>query len=161
MATTVAIVLVCIVAAAALVRRLIGGAWRSRSARRSLQVLDILPLGGRRQLVVVRCYDRTFALGVGDKEVALVGELDSALVAVESSPAPKAVDFAAKAQEFRGLLLRAARPQGTLNVLADEPLKGVTAGVPGPEPDAAARASSDASARRPRRAADAVEGVVA
>ena len=39
-------------------------------------MVDILPLGGKRQLAVVRCYDRTFALGLGEKDVSLVAELD-------------------------------------------------------------------------------------
>jgi flagellar biosynthetic protein FliO len=57
-------------------RRAIGKAWKTRAAQRSLQVLDVLPLGGKRKLSVVRCYDRTFVLGVGDKEISLVAELD-------------------------------------------------------------------------------------
>jgi len=57
-------------------RRLVRGAQSARAARRSLQMLDLLPLGGKQRLAVVRCYDRTFVLGLGDKEVALVAELD-------------------------------------------------------------------------------------
>lgn len=60
-------------------RRLVRGAQSARAARRSLQMLDLLPLGGKQRLAVVRCYDRTFVLGLGDKEVALVAELDSEL----------------------------------------------------------------------------------
>lgn len=57
-------------------RKLVVGAQRTRAAGRSLAVLDQLPLGGSKRLTVVRCYDRQFVLGVGDKEIALVAELD-------------------------------------------------------------------------------------
>lgn len=92
MATVVAILLVCILAAAYGVKRVVGGAWRVGAAKRSLRVLDVLPLGGRRQMVVVRCYDRTFALGLGEKEVALLAELDAEIVQHEVKPeiAPRA-----------------------------------------------------------------------
>lgn len=57
-------------------RKLVMGAQRTRAAGRSLAVLDQLHLGGSKRLTVVRCYDRQFVLGVGDKEIALVAELD-------------------------------------------------------------------------------------
>ena len=47
-----------------------------RNSRSRQQVVDVLPLGGRRQLTVVRCYDRTFALGLGEKDVSLIAEID-------------------------------------------------------------------------------------
>lgn len=53
---------------------------KQRAAKRELQIVDMLPLGGKRQLAVVRCYDRTFALGLGEKDVSLVAELDHAAV---------------------------------------------------------------------------------
>ena len=58
-------------------RRFLGGTLATRAARRSLRIVDSLPMGGRRRLAVVRCYDRTFLLGVGDREVNLVAELDA------------------------------------------------------------------------------------
>jgi flagellar biogenesis protein FliO len=58
-------------------RALMSGSTRIGGARRSLQVLDVLPLGGKQRVCVVRCYDRTFALGVGDKEVGLIAEIDA------------------------------------------------------------------------------------
>jgi flagellar biogenesis protein FliO len=57
-------------------KKLVGGAVRARAASRSLQIVDVLPLGGKQRLAVVRCYDRTFALGLGEKEVSLVAEID-------------------------------------------------------------------------------------
>jgi flagellar biosynthetic protein FliO len=59
-------------------RKLIGARLSSRAARRSLQVLDVLPLGQKQRLALVRCAERTFLLGLGDKEVSLVAELEPA-----------------------------------------------------------------------------------
>lgn len=115
MATVVAIVLVCILAVAYGVRRVALGAWRVRAARRTLRVVDVLPLGGRRQMVVVRCYDRTFALGLGEKEVSLVAELDTDFVTAETTKAAGApaqrqqpVGSLDPAEQFQGLLQRAS-----------------------------------------------------
>ncbi len=72
----------CAVIAWAL-RKWASGGLRARASRRSLAVVDVLPLGRKRQVAVVRCYDRTFALGLGDREVSLIAELDSALDAGE------------------------------------------------------------------------------
>ena len=58
-------------------RKLFAGQLAGRAARRSLRIVDVLPLGGRQKLCVVSCYDRTFVLGLGEKEVALVAELDT------------------------------------------------------------------------------------
>jgi flagellar biosynthetic protein FliO len=73
--------LVCAATIAALIgaawffRRYLAGHLKARAAKRSLQVLDVLPLGGKQKLVVVRCYDRSFLLGLGDKEVRAIAEL--------------------------------------------------------------------------------------
>ncbi len=64
---------------------------RARAARRSLQVLDVLPLGGKHKLLVVRCHDRSFLLGVGEKEVRSIAELDGT---VPPPPASDASSFA-------------------------------------------------------------------
>ncbi|HKX46806.1 MAG TPA: flagellar biosynthetic protein FliO, partial [Planctomycetota bacterium] len=58
-------------------RKVARGAWSARASKRSLAVLDVLPLGGSQRLAVVRCYDRTLVLGLGDKTVSLVVELDA------------------------------------------------------------------------------------
>ena len=81
-------------------RRLMGRALGIRAARRSLQVMDVLPLGGKQKLAVVRCYDRTFLLGLGDREVRLVSELDAA-IAPAREPAPAQADAAAFAEALR------------------------------------------------------------
>lgn len=72
-------------------RKLAGKAMGARAAKRSLAVIDVLPLGGKQRLVVVRCYDRTFALGAGEKEVHLLAELD-AVITPARDPLPEAAD---------------------------------------------------------------------
>ena len=82
-------------------RRLISGSLKTRASGRSLAVIDVLPLGGKRQLTVVRCYDRTFALGMGERDVTLVAELDPVVAGKGVSPLPTADG---SAPEFEGLL---------------------------------------------------------
>ena len=84
-------------------RKVVAGAWRARAAKRSLHVVDVLPLGGKRQLTVVRCYDRTFALGLGEREVSLIAELDP-VVAPAEAPEP---GLAADQRDFERLLATA------------------------------------------------------
>lgn len=81
-----ALLLGLICGGAYLFRRFVASAVKAKASKRSLQILDVLPLGGKQRLCVVRCYDRTFALGLGDKEVALIAELDAALT---PAPPPK------------------------------------------------------------------------
>jgi len=80
-----ATLLVALVGLAWLLRRVMGGVARTSAGRRSLQVVDVLSLGGKQRVCVVRCYDRTFALGVGDKEVGLIAEIDAA-VSIGATP---------------------------------------------------------------------------
>lgn len=68
-------------------KKLVAGSLRAKASKRSLQMVDVLPLGGKQKLVVVRCYDRTFALGVGEREVGLIAELDPVHA---EAPAPSA-----------------------------------------------------------------------
>jgi len=82
-------------------RRLINGSRKTRALGRSLAIIDVLPLGGKRQLTVVRCYDRTFALGIGEKDVTLVAELDPVVTGKNGSPPPTANG---STQDFEGLL---------------------------------------------------------
>lgn len=92
--------LVGILAVAFLVKRFFAGTMRRHAAKRSLRVLDVLPLGGKQKLVVVRCYDRSFLLGVGEKELSSIAELD-----VEESATPdEPVD--GQGQPFRNALER-------------------------------------------------------
>ena len=86
------ILLLAILALAWGFKKLISGAVRARAASRSLQVIDLLPLGGKQRLAVVRCYDRTFALGLGEKEVALVAEIDPVHAAAKQPAEPSKAD---------------------------------------------------------------------
>lgn len=95
-------------------RRLMSGNLRSRATKRSLQVMDVLPLGGKKRLAVVRCYDRTFVLGLGDREVSPVAELDP-VIAPKNAAAPSTTDRAAFAQALEQV--RGALPEtGTAGV---------------------------------------------
>jgi flagellar biogenesis protein FliO len=90
--TVCGILLLAILALAWGFKKLVGSAVRARASSRSLQVVDLLPLGGKQRLAVVRCYDRTFALGLGEKEVALVAELDPVHAAAKKPGEPSKAD---------------------------------------------------------------------
>jgi flagellar biogenesis protein FliO len=90
--TVCGILLLAILALAWGFKKLVGGAVRARAASRSLQVIDLLPLGGKQRLAVVRCYDRTFALGLGEKEVSLVAEIDPVHAADKKPAEPSKAD---------------------------------------------------------------------
>lgn len=92
-------------------RRLIGRTLAVRAARRSLQVIDVLPLGGKQRLAVVRCYDRTFLLGVGDKEIASIAELDRA-IEPQRELAPTRADLHGFARALERLRAPARAPLG-------------------------------------------------
>ncbi len=74
---TCGFILALVLAAAWLFRRFLAGKIRMRASGRSLEVIDVLPMGSRQRLVVVRCYDRTFLLGQGDKEIRAISEIDA------------------------------------------------------------------------------------
>jgi len=108
-------VLVCVLLLSVLVllawgmRALVSGSTRIGAARRSLQVLDVLPLGGKQRVCVVRCYDRTFALGVGDKEVGLIAEIDAEASLPKSDPSAQRGAFQAALARLSGRAL--VRPE--------------------------------------------------
>jgi flagellar biogenesis protein FliO len=81
-----------------------------RSARRSFQVLDVLPLGRSQRLCVVRCYDRTFLIGLGDKELCSISELDQAVVDNDLAKEPTSPRTAAR--PFGDWLAPLLRPAG-------------------------------------------------
>ncbi|QDU70009.1 flagellar biosynthetic protein FliO [Engelhardtia mirabilis] len=85
-------------------RKLVQGTAQGRAMRRSLKVIDVLTIGRKQRLVVVSCYDRTLVLGVGEKEVSLVAEVDGEPDAVPPVPAP--ARQAAPAGRFSELLAR-------------------------------------------------------
>ena len=83
-------------------RRIVGRSITKRAAKRSLQIMDVLPMGGKRKLAVVRCYDRTFLMGMGERELSLVAELDPVIAPEVEPPA-----LASDRQAFADLLERA------------------------------------------------------
>jgi len=127
-------------------RRLFAGTLRARARRRSLQVLDVLPLGGRQRLVVVRCYDRVFLLGQGDRELSPVAELDGAELDGAEFDGEEAADeatldgggeparttrpTASQAASAQGREGQRERHAGFAQVLADEGIELDTATLP-------------------------------
>jgi flagellar biogenesis protein FliO len=93
-------------------RKLMRGAIQVRAAQRSLQVLDVLPLSNKHKLAVVRCYDRTFALGLGEREVGLIAELDP--VAAPSPTRAGAFTEALDRERVHAAEADAREPQGAL-----------------------------------------------
>lgn len=91
-----------------LLRRGVAGTLRRRAARRSLGVLDVLPLGRNKRLVVVRCYDRSFLIGVGEKELSCMAELERA-EPEGPSEVPAAVSGAPR-EDFAAALAREVVP---------------------------------------------------
>jgi flagellar biogenesis protein FliO len=90
--------LLLVIAALALgFRKWIARTVAARAARRSLAVIDVLPLSNKHKLAVVRCYDRTFVLGLGEREMSLVTELDAA-IEPQREAAPSRADSSAFAQ---------------------------------------------------------------
>jgi len=85
-----------------LMRRMVGVTARTKAGRRSLQVIDVLPLGGKQRVCVVRCYDRTFVLGVGEKEIGLISEIDAAISIAAAPTIPGKASFQDILARLRG-----------------------------------------------------------
>jgi len=156
MATAIVVSLAVLLAVGVIARRVLGAAWRQRATRRSLSVLDVLPLGGKRQLIIVRCYDRTLALGVGDRQVSLITELDSDVVAVErkregSDRVPRVPDFRELLEKARSVL-RGPATGSTLDVRVGDVKDFVL-----PTPGAATGAGAPRARLRPRPRSDSPE----
>ncbi|MEM8709402.1 MAG: flagellar biosynthetic protein FliO [Planctomycetota bacterium] len=128
--STSAVLIVVIGVLALLFRRVVVGSVRGRAAQRDLKILDVLPLGGKRQLAVVRLYDRTFALGLGEKSVDLVAELDSEVVDHD-----RARDRS-RGGEQRSATSRSLSSFDTRLQAAKDRLLGVHEIVPQPQPQA-------------------------
>jgi flagellar biogenesis protein FliO len=93
-----AVCAVLIVATAALawgMRKMITGNLKQRANKRSLQVIDVLGLGGKRKLAVIRCYDRTFVVGLGEREITPIAELDPVIGQEAAPQTPSPQDSAA------------------------------------------------------------------
>lgn len=86
-------------------KKLVAGSLKARASRRDLAVLDVLPLGGKRQFAVVRCFDRTFAIGLGERDVSLIAELDHDAIAKDKAE-PRAGDpFQSRLEAAKAQLL--------------------------------------------------------
>ena len=132
----------------------------ARAARRSLRVVDVLPLGGSKRLVVVHCYDRVFLVGQGEKELCSIAELDVDQVEgpeVEdaSKPAADAIPPSPGAARLRKQPAKASLPpelQGQDAVAFAQAL--LRAGAPAPTAQRPSAPLDDADAGRdepPRR----------
>jgi flagellar biogenesis protein FliO len=124
-----------------------------RAKKRSLRVIDVLPLGRKQRLCVVRAYDRTFVLGVGEREVALVAEIDQdddlsaeALVQAErDADAAKAPgSFAALVQSFAGAALQRRPAPAAVAAPIEAPVAAPVAADPNDVERRAASAARDA-----------------
>lgn len=105
-------------------KKLIAGNLSARAARRNLQILDVLPMGGKQKLAVVRCYDRAFLIGLGDKEISPISELDGVLAEEKDAKAgvkdvsfERALDLVARAMP--GRKPRVSSPQGATEGLGE------------------------------------------
>jgi hypothetical protein len=109
--------------------------------------MDVLPLGGRSRLAVVRCYDRTFLLGMGEREVSLVAELDG-VIAPEETPLPERADREAFARLLSRAPVRApARAPAPVTVPITAPVTEMA-----PAPARAAAAAPEEATLTPHRA---------
>ena len=98
-------------------KKLIAGNLSTRAAKRNLQILDVLPMGGKQKLAVVRCYDRTFLIGLGDKEISPISELDGVISEEKDAKAPaeresfeRALDLVARAMPGRKPRVESPQP---------------------------------------------------
>ena len=98
-------------------KKLIAGNLSTRAAKRNLQILDVLPMGGKQKLAVVRCYDRTFLIGLGDKEISPISELDGVIPEEKDAKVPaeresfeRALDLVARAMPGRKPRVKSPQP---------------------------------------------------
>ncbi len=135
---------------------------RARASRRSLSVIDVLPLGGRQRVLVLRCYDRTFLIGAGDKELTPIAELDASVGGEAPQKDPLPADREAFARALEAIRKTLPAPKLGASAAAGKPslvpktLTPATAARPSPEASAPAPPSAPPQERaRPR-----LEGVV-
>jgi flagellar biosynthetic protein FliO len=119
----------CIAALLALAwafRRYVASHLARRAKLRSLQVVDVLPLGGKQKLVVVRCYERSFLLGLGEKEVRAIAELDGmpARPGASGAAAGEAAARASFAEALEGELVVRPAPRAEAPSLPQRDLRG-------------------------------------
>lgn len=88
--------------------------WSARASKRAL--------GSKQRLAVVRCYDRTFALGLGEKEIALIAELDPVVAPADRKPTTRADDhaFQRALEKLRENDVKPAKPKAGERAIAGE-----------------------------------------
>lgn len=101
-------------------RKLISKTMQVRAAQRSMQVMDMLPLGNKQRLCVVRCYDRTFVIGLGDKEMTSIAELDP-VIAPAREAAPNRADLLTFSRMLERLRGKSATGEAAASVPAPAP----------------------------------------
>lgn len=132
-------------------KKVIAGNLQQRGTQRSLQVVDVLGLGGKRKLAVVRCYDRTFVVGLGEREITPIAELDGAIGEDLPQPLPPKSHSQAFAQALEQV--RQAMPSKSVSrsrQAVDQPppaLKTKTVN-PAPRADAQSTQPTQAEARK-------------
>jgi len=124
---------------------------RDRAGKRSLRIVDVLPMGGKRRLAVVKVYDRTFVVGLGDKEISLISELDAETSEREElSPKGSGVKGPGLARAFEAIRSRVGegkpKPQPKQEAVPTKP--GLAASLA-----ALARPSTSKKAAVPRKTA--------
>jgi len=120
-------------------RKLVASGMRARAGRRALQTIDVLPLGGKAKVAVVRCYDKSYLIGIGDKEIRLLDTLEAE--STETDEAPELT-----------VLPAGARPKAR----TADPVKPVKSGpAPEPKPKVARKAGDFLQALKARVGDDA------
>jgi len=110
-------------------QKTIAGSVLSRAEKRSLRIVDVLPMGGKRKLAVVKIYDRTFVVGLGDKELSLITELDGEI--------PERSELASKGSNAKGSNAKGSKTKGVGIARAFEAIRArVGEGIPKPQPKA-------------------------
>jgi len=122
-------------------RRFVAGALKKRARARSLQIIDMLPLGGRQKLCVVRCYDRTFVLGLG-ADVHVVAELDAESVDAPAERSEPAADRRAFARELLAVHAELVEAEESENAARSAPTAPTTARERPSTPESATSASA-------------------
>lgn len=95
-------------------------AGRSGRAGRTLEILEALPMGGSKRVCVLRCGERRFLVGLGDKELCALGELGAVeadatpvasadLKTAELTPLAPEMKDSGDGGRFRGLVQRALK----------------------------------------------------
>lgn len=103
-------------------RRYVSWSRDSRAKKRSVGVIDSIPLGGKRCVTVTRVYDRILVLGVGEDSITLLTEINE-----EGMEKPAAPGKASKAAEpFLNLLSNLTRKRQPVEKIATAPVPAVT-----------------------------------